>query len=112
MTHKIKLNQGAVKFLRDMLALPGWANTVKDIILGGQLLVDVVPEVPNPPEGADANDREKVMGWANTEVAEFEVTENQREAVRRCLKHFAEKGAIPPVKNAMLLLVAFGYDEK
>jgi len=112
MTHKIKLNQGSVKFLRDMLAMPGWATNVGDIVLGGQLLCDVVPETDDPPAGEDANNREKVMAWANVDKPEFELTEKQRESARRCLKHFAEKGAIPPVKNAMLLLVAFGYDEK
>jgi hypothetical protein len=113
MSHIIKINTGSVRFLRDMLSATGWAKTTSDIILGGGLLVSTVPEVPEPP--AQDNKLSKAeqlkvnQEWAATPVPEFSVSEKEREAIRKCVKHFAEQGAIPPNKQGADLLVAFGF---
>jgi len=113
MAHKININTGAVRFLRDMLSATGWAKTTSDIILGGGLLVTTVPEVPEPPAQdakSDKNEQKRLnLEWAKTPVPEFEVSEKEREACRKCIKHFADQGAIPPNNQGAQLLVAFGY---
>ena len=122
MNHKINLTQGAVRYLRDMLASTGWAKSINDIILGGGLLVDVLPEPSEPPvitpverEAADqarirlAAHTANVKTWSALPVPEFDVTEKQRDCIRRCIKHFAEQGSIPPTPQAFVLLTAFGY---
>lgn len=122
MNHKINLTQGAVRYLRDMLASTGWAKSINDIILGGGLLVDVLPEPSEPPTTTpverEAADQARirllahtadVKAWAALPVPEFDVTEKQRDCIRRCIKHFAELGNIPPTPQAYVLLTAFGY---
>jgi len=110
--YEIKLSNGATNFLRNMLNSTGWAKTVSDIILGGGLLVEVVPEVEVPPatEGELKLAYDKRLNeWSTAGEYKFSVSDKQREAIRRCIKHFAEQAGIPPNRSSAMLLTAFGY---
>jgi hypothetical protein len=96
-----------------MLTATGWAKTTSDIILGGGLLVKTIPEVAEPPAQEaslpKAEQRKANLDWSNTPVPEFTITEKEREACRKCIKHFADQGAIPPNTQGADLLIAFGF---
>ena len=109
--HPIKIPQLSVKCLTDCLEGAGWSKGPADIVLGGQLLVDVLPEVTLPEAvtkaKSQAESRKADAAWCDAPV-EFEVTEKQRDAVKRCLTFWTEKGAIPGGRYSSALLLAFG----
>ncbi len=107
--HPITLKQGAVKYLRDMVSATGWAKTTSDIILGGRLLVDLVPENTEPP--TPGPDRKTLtLDWSNTPMNPFELSQKEYDACRKAIDYFAGQGSIPPTPAAAELLSAFGYE--
>jgi hypothetical protein len=123
-SHTIKLTQGALRYLHDFLGAVGWAKTTSDIVIGGSLLAEILPAPPAPPvtdipkesTAAQVNElRAKheadTKQWRDTPAPEFDLNDKQRDAVRRCLKHFAEQAQIPSTPQAATLLRAFGYGE-
>lgn len=103
MNHKINMSQGAVNLLRSIVSGNGWAKTIQDIMLGGGLMVKL-PEYANIP-----TEDKKAKEWAEIKEAEFEVTEKERDSIKKAIAHFVELGAIPTNKGAVELLTAFGY---
>jgi hypothetical protein len=112
--HPITLKQSAVKFLRDMVSATGWAKTTSDIILGGRLLVDIIPENTEPPPRpghfTPDNLRIATEAWANTPLREFELSQKEYDACRKAIDYFAGQGSIPPTPAGAELLLAFGYE--
>lgn len=107
--HPIVIKQGAVKYLRDMVSATGWAKTTSDIILGGRLLVDLVPENSEPPTtGVDR--KAATIEWSNTPMTPFDLTQKEYDACRKAIDYFATQGSIPPTPAAGELLLAFGYE--
>lgn len=113
-SHELKLPQLAAKALADALEGPGWAKGPADIVLAGQVLVDVLPEIALPENVATARTQAAChkanAEWCGQEIA-FRLTEKQREMVKRALTHWAEKGALPAGRYTTALLTAFGLGE-
>jgi len=104
MNHKINLLQAEANLLRGIIAATGWCKTTQDIMLGGGLLADSrLPEFENIPTEAKA-----VKEWAKVAVPEFEVTEKERDAIKRAITHFVSLGQAASLP-ALGLLKAFGY---
>ena len=112
-SHKLELTRGSLRFLHQMIAAPGWAKTIQDIMLGGKLLAETLPPFEAVPEKRNTEtptDYDKrVKAWNAEAAAVFEITEKDREACKRALEHFAREGAIPPNEHSAKLLAAFGY---
>jgi len=105
MNHKINMSQGAVNLLRNIISGTGWAKTTQDIILGGGLLADTrLPEYENIP-----TEKKAAMEWAKAPAPEFEVSEKEREAVKRAITHFCTQGALPIGLASAELLKVFGF---
>ncbi len=108
--HPIVLKQGAVKYLRDMLSATGWAKTTSDIILGGRLLVDIVPENAEPPEKRGPDQKAETIAWSATPITPFDLTQKEYDSCRKAIDFFVAQGSIPPTPAAAELLTAFGYE--
>jgi hypothetical protein len=110
--HSLALPQMSAAALTEVLEAPGWSKTPADIMLAGQLLVDVLPEITRPEAVVKARTqaecRKADAAWCDLAIA-FEVSEKQREAVKRCLTHWTEKGALPGGRYSAALLAAFGF---
>lgn len=105
--HKIKLKQGSLRILRDVVSAVGWAKTTALIIIGGSLAARL-PEVDALPDAKASQD--EVKAWLNKDIPEFEVSEKERDAVKTALTHFSNEGGIPPTQHAAALLAAFGFE--
>ena len=91
--------------LRSIIEGNGWAKTTSDIIHGGGLLAKGrLPDVgPLPEADVDAK------AFAEKPAPEFEVSEKEREAIKRAIKFFAESGNIKPSSFSLEVLLAFGF---
>lgn len=107
MDYKINIKQGSFRILSDLLGSTGWCKTTQDIIVSGGLLARL-PEESIP----DRMTVSEFTTWAAKLVAEFTITEKERDTVKKCIKHFVEEGKVPGNKYATELLLAFGYDDK
>jgi hypothetical protein len=120
-TYKIEnVTVGAINLLRDCLSQSGWAKGIADIIVGGQLLAEIVPEVPGEPIAPNnmlASPQEKIefkaahAKWASAITSSFELTEKQRDTCKQCIRHLVEKQQIQPGKYSLDMLKAFGLIE-
>lgn len=114
-SHKITLPQLAVACLRDNLEIPGWATLISDQGIACKLLDTVIPEVPQPEEIKKARTqtsaREANTTWCN-EPKEFEITDRQRDTVRKALKFHLERGSLPPGRYTFAVLKAFGLSSE
>lgn len=69
------MNTTIKKLLTEVLGATGWANSLRDMYLAGKLL-DELEQHTDLPDLSDQN----------------------KELCRKAVKHFVEKGAIPPSK--------------
>ena len=110
--HTVTIPQLSVFALTDVLEAPGWSKTPADIMLAGQILVEVIPEITRPEAVVKArtqSEARKADGpWCDLPVT-LEVTEKQRECVKRCLTHWTEKGALPGGRYSSAMLGGFGF---
>lgn len=107
--HTVKLSQGAVHLLRSIVDAPGWAKSTSDIIVGGGLLSDDrLPEYKDAP--TDKTSKEESKAWLEKAASPFEITEKEREAIKRAIEHFTGQGNIKASKYSAELLKAFGFE--
>lgn len=103
MTHKIPLTNASVLLLTNILSVPGWAKTIPDIVLGGELLTKKFTALSVRKNDAGHID----IAWAS-EAQEWEFTEAQRECCKTAINSAASAGYIPPGNPATGLIEAFG----
>jgi hypothetical protein len=103
-TISVTLTQQSLNMLRQIVANQGWANTIQDIFLGGQLLVQTLPQIDSiawikseeeiiamPPEEREAyvaRDR----AWAAKQVP-VTVSLLERNAIETAFQHFITTAA-------------------
>lgn len=108
--HKITLPQMSAKGLSEMLEGAGWAKTPQDIV-GSAAILDKLPTITVPENIAAAKSQSAARmadaTWCDLEV-KFELSEKQRETVKRCLTFWSEKSAISGGRYSSTLLLAFG----
>jgi hypothetical protein len=111
--HKLNITQGAAKYLQDLLNVLGWAKTTNDIIIGGSLLSTKLELTTFPEATAEETVRAyeaRVLPWMNTKM-DLELTDKERDCVRRCLEHCSKEARIRVSKYSSELLTVFGYTE-
>jgi hypothetical protein len=100
----------AAKALLDCLEAPSWSKTTSDIVQSAAIL-DKLPDITQPDAVAGSKTQSEARkadpAWCDAEVL-LELTEKQRETVKRCVTHWSEKGALPGGRYSAALLVAFG----
>lgn len=116
---KITLPQNSLNLLRNFLAQPGWARTTKDIYLGGKLLAETLPEldiswVRNDKElAAMASEEREAYRAIDREFCdkpcEIEISDGERDVVRKCMEKLTEGGVVPPGKYTFRLFDIFGF---
>lgn len=105
MTHKINIPNSSALLLVSVLASPGWAKTVEDIIVGGSLLVETFGKFePKKTEKGDFD-----PAWLD-ETAEWELTEKQREGCKRAINSTIAEKKMPVAKTSFHLVKAFGLE--
>lgn len=90
----MKITKGAYRLLKQMVSLPGWAKTVTDLYVGGQILVDVLKE--------DVKEDEKM-----DDIIDVEFNLKQSQTCIKAIKHFIEEGSLPAGKHSLLLIQMF-----
>lgn len=113
------LPQRGIEILRQLMDQPGWTKSIEEIIRGGQLLADVIPQLEDRPvEPVDnmtaatiADYRKVVKAWNEHKLPAWEITDKQRDTIRACIKFCAEKGAVPATPTFVPVLLAFGFGE-
>ena len=90
MTHKITLTFGALRLLTGYLGIPGTCTGIKEIFLGGQLLV-TLPEtvIPTALIGTPLTNPDTKALWATT--ISFGLEEAERQLCKDVLTRLAEK---------------------
>ena len=104
MTHKINLTTGAAHWLTGYLSVPQLVTGTADAFHLATLLTGPLEPAIAPPE-----DKEEAKLWVMRPFAELELTEAQREAVKRALTAVGEKKAfVLNNKFTVELLTCFG----
>lgn len=103
LNRKVKLPAIAWKMIRDLLNAPGWATTPKDIFVAGKMDDEGTIGLPHEPEKLTSETDE---AWCSTPV-EIEISENQREAIKKCLLAHVSRGAIGANKWSWMALREF-----
>jgi len=106
MSHKIQLTNGSYKILEECLNAIGWAKSISDIMLSGGVL-SKLPE-QKIPEGAIT--QKDFIAWQRLDAPIFEVSDKERETIRKCLTHFTTEGKIPASVQSATLFAAFGFE--
>lgn len=103
----IKLSNHALLILRGILARPGWATGIEDIVLGGGLLV----KLPTPaPVFTDESKTAVLNSWLE-EIGEYPMTEKENTSCQVALRAHAA-AALPPGPVALELIAAFAIGPK
>jgi hypothetical protein len=109
MQHTIKLTQGAARWLYVYLSQPGVTKTAADAFYVGLLLTGKLEPVAEIKDEEIQKDKAKALEWAAVAFEEFEISESQREAVKRALNACAERGLLnPATKSTLEILQMFG----
>ena len=112
MPHKVKLSTGAARYLAMSLNGDGVITSPAELFSAGALLsshlqpVDTIPKECMT-EAGQLNE-EKTAEWMATSFTEFEITEAQRDLIKRVLQKLSERGVFKPSKFILELLTAFG----
>lgn len=118
-TQTIKVTQQSLNLIRQIVAAVGWAKTVEDIYVGGQLLDAVLPE-PDPidwvksvqelaalsPAEQKAYQR-KDKAWCD-KVIEFTLTARQVDTFKKAFENLVTEGKLAPNKYLSEIIVTFG----
>ncbi len=120
---KITLPQQSLSLLQQALSTQGWATTLQDIYIGGQILTEVLPileiRVFDFPHGTKLEDisAEKIKEfqkldeiWANKSVS-FELNKKQEECIKKCLKETGKNLPINIFGFTFKLLNTFNVKE-
>lgn len=109
------LPQFSVFVLTGALEQPGWAVTSRDHGCAFQLLETVLPAVKLPEELRSCSTqraaRDAAPSWCSQMLA-VDITERQRDTVKKCLSTLRDKGALPPGWGTFALLSAFGLADE
>lgn len=105
MTHKINIPNSSALLLVSVLASPGWAKTIEDIIVGGSLLVEVFGKF----EPKKTDDDKLDPAWLD-ETSDWELTEKQRDGCKRAITLTIAEKKMPVAKTSYLLVKAFGLE--
>lgn len=104
--HKLKLSNGAARWLALYLSIPETLNTTPDVYNAGAIIHEHLEDAMSlPKEKQQGEEWEK---WAVIERSEFEITEAARESVKRGLQSLAKRGLLQTSKHTMELLTLFG----
>jgi hypothetical protein len=108
--HEVELNNGAAWWLVNLLNNAGIFTKTADLFNFGILLAGPLEPMLATPDEAWADDKKQSLklDWMAKAFPKFEITEAQREAVKRGLNTLAEKGALAPHKFILSLLKTFG----
>lgn len=104
-TESVTLSQQGVNVARQIVNAIGWAKTVEDIAIGGELLVRVFPTLDpiddwiktdaevkkmTPTEAKTYLEKDRAWG---TKPCAFTMTDKQKAVVVKAFKHFVEESA-------------------
>lgn len=113
-----ELPTGAVAILHEILATPTWykedPKQAKTIVHAVGAL-DALPEPQDRPQPDKDEKRdtfeERVDEWAKP-VLEFEWSDKQKEAVKKCVGYYLKQGAFAVNANTVALLTLLGLDDE
>lgn len=113
-----ELSTGAVAVLGEILPTPQWyKDDPKQGVLIGRAFAacEALPELTNRPvpskdEAKDAFDA-RVEVWASP-ILEFEWTEKQKDAVKKCVGYYLKQGAFLVTSHTVSLLHLLGLDDE
>lgn len=112
--HKIALSKGAARWLLNYLGTPGIFATAADIFNAGTLMAGPLAPVETIAKELQENP-EALAAWLREDFTTLEISEKQRETVKRGLAALAGKGALElragTHRFTMELLTAFGVTE-
>ena len=104
--HKLNLKNGEARWLVLYLNAQGILNSVTEVFLVGTLLASHLDAANSlKKEDAEGDGWEK---WSAEDYPEFEVTEKQRDIIKKVLEEVAKKGALAPNKFTVKLIETFG----
>lgn len=107
--HKLTLTNGAARWLGIYINAQGIFTTVADVFNMGVLASSHLESALNlKKEDTEGEPWEK---WSKEPHEEFEITEAQRETIKRGFQELAKKGALVVNKFTLELLTAFGMDK-
>lgn len=106
MKHQIKLTNASALLLTSILSQPGWAAGIEDILHGGAILVEVIPDLK--PKFADEAKGKLDTAWLDVEV-EYSFSEKQRDCAKRAITKSVDK--LTPGKPILGLARAFGLGD-
>lgn len=109
-THDIQLTNGAAWWLVNLLNNQGIFTKTADVFHAGAVLTGPLEPLQKTPEDAFADDSKQSLkaDWMAAEFPKFQITEAQRDAVKRGLEILATKGVLVPHKHILQLLESFG----
>lgn len=122
---KLVLTNKALEHLSNCLSLPGWCKhenasvSIKRTYLGGKILAEVLPSVPDsplPPETRDPASARTFMKlldeWGKKkDTKEFDLDDKMIEVCQVALKYFASQGNTPTGAAMNELIEAFKLNE-
>jgi hypothetical protein len=113
-----ELSVGAIAVLSEILPTPQWyKDDPKQGVLIGRAFAasEALPDVPPrpTPEKDETKDSFETRAdvWANP-IMEFEWTEKQKDAVKKCVAHYLKQGAFSVTKHTVALLTLLGLDDE
>ncbi len=114
------ITQQALNLVKQILAATGWAKSITEIYLGGQLLADGLPtidpvdwvkpdvEVRAMTKAQRATYQKRDEEWATKSVA-LELTPKQIEVIKTAFTHFVSTGALGPNTYLSEIIRVFGF---
>ena len=117
-TTHYELPTGAVAILQEILSTPQWykddpkqANTIVRAVQA----LDALPDLTDrpKPEKDEAKEAFEVRAdaWA-APILQFDWTDKQKEAVKKCVAFYLKQGAFSVNANIVSLLVLLGLDDE
>lgn len=111
------LSTGAVALLHEILPTPQWYKDDPKqgvLIVRASSAIDALPDVerPKPEKDEDKDGYEaRIDAWASP-VLEFEWTDKQKDAVKKCVSFYLKQGAFAVTKHTVALLHLLGLDDE
>lgn len=117
-TTHYELPTGAIAILEEILPTPTWykedPKQAKTIVSADAALTALPDTSPRPePLKDETKDAfgERVDAWASANL-EFDWTDRQKEAVKKCVAYYLKQGAFAVNRNTVALLTLLGLDDE
>jgi hypothetical protein len=92
MKHKLSLTNGSAILLKSILQVGEALTGVKEKVAAGNVVDNHLSEIPDPGKDKSMNQVEK---WAKKSWKEVEISEGERDALKKAVSFCAEKGLLP-----------------